>query len=386
MRAVAALVATIAACSDGPLVPVCYDGADCWPSPTGLLLGNDIPAIARTRPCLVGTVECGDGVAWCVDADLPVDEVCNGVDDDCNGLVDDGIDVSPLDEGNSCHECGQCAYAWQSCVAGAWTCVPSFPATSEVCNGLDDDCDCLIDEDIPAAFAYPEAQYPGTVGVGECRPDVTRCYAGREVYTAPVLPTEDVCNGLDDDCDGAIDDGLDRVPVAMMIAVDVSGSMTAVLDGVASGFCDFAVGSPLASRFAVVAFGYAGHPPSDVAILQDFDDAPSTCLTLSGLADFNGSTEYAAEAVLVAGGLAWPDEGDSSVVVVTDEMLQERVLGSISDVEDQCFYTVAVYTDPWYFREWESIISTCGGYASALDGDRYSFADDLLLTFAGACR
>ena len=68
----------------------------------------------------------------------------------------------------------------------------------EVCNWLDDDCDGLTDEDLGWI----------TCGVGSCARMVEACKDGVPQECKPGTPKTEVCNGLDDDCDGEIDDGL----------------------------------------------------------------------------------------------------------------------------------------------------------------------------------
>ena len=65
------------------------------------------------------------------------DLMCNGIDNNCNGLIDENY-IS--------YTCGVGACKAQStCVSGIESCSPGTP-TPEVCNGIDDDCDGLIDE------------------------------------------------------------------------------------------------------------------------------------------------------------------------------------------------------------------------------------------------
>jgi hypothetical protein len=106
---------------------------------------------------------------------LPV-EICNGLDDNCNGLVDDAAtDV------NSCGVCG--------------------PQPTESCNLRDDDCDGQVDEDI---------SLPTYCGYGVCqREGAIVCVEGNERdLCTPGQPTGDDsdCNGIDDDCDGEVDE------------------------------------------------------------------------------------------------------------------------------------------------------------------------------------
>jgi Reeler domain/Putative metal-binding motif len=68
-------------------------------------------------------------------------------------------------------------------------------ATTEICNGLDDTCNGQVDEGLPLA----------TCGVGACQRTGTTC--STSTCTAG-LPTTETCNGVDDDCNGQVDDGL----------------------------------------------------------------------------------------------------------------------------------------------------------------------------------
>jgi hypothetical protein len=89
-----------------------------------------------------------------------------------------------------------------------------FPGNTESCDGVDNDCDTLIDEDIPPLGGSC------TVGVGECfRTGVVVCAAGGGGTTcsaAPGTPVPEVCDGLDNDCDGLVDE--DFLPDGMRLA------------------------------------------------------------------------------------------------------------------------------------------------------------------------
>jgi hypothetical protein len=70
--------------------------------------------------------------------------------------------------------------------------------SSEICNGLDDDCDGSIDEDLGST----------TCGIGMCQRTVPNCSGGVPQTCVPGLPTTESCNGLDDDCNGIVDDSV----------------------------------------------------------------------------------------------------------------------------------------------------------------------------------
>lgn len=155
----------------------CGDGED-----------NDCDGEADEADCSVD----GDGDGFtpdqgdCNDGDPAVhpsaSEVCNGLDDDCDGLVDEYVK-------NSCGVCGEdppevCDGLDNNCngviddgVLNA--CGYCGPAPTEVCDGVDNDCNLQVDEGL-------------LNDCGECGP----------------TPTE-ICDSVDNDCDGELDEGCD---------------------------------------------------------------------------------------------------------------------------------------------------------------------------------
>ena len=78
--------------------------------------------------------------------------------------------------------------------------------TTEICNNIDDDCDGMVDEGVTqSCYAGPA----GTSGVGICRPGTQTCAAGVfGACTGQVLPAAEVCDNVDNDCNGTVDNGL----------------------------------------------------------------------------------------------------------------------------------------------------------------------------------
>lgn len=148
----------------------------------------------------------------------------------------------------------------------------AHPGADELCNGLEDDCDEAVDEGCVCAAG--ETQPCGS-DVGLCAPGIQTCRADGTwgPCTGAVLPTGEVCNGEDDDCDGSPDDGacLTCLPAGwtreILATVGDTGRETAVAADAAGGvhvsFWDRA-GNGLA---------YAYHGPSGYWVPETVDGA-----------------------------------------------------------------------------------------------------------------
>jgi hypothetical protein len=169
------------------------------------------------------------------------DEVCgDGVDQDCDAAIDEG-----------CCAAGACT---TSCgTAGTRTCPPEGDGAcappAETCDGADQDCDAAIDEGFECTGSGTRAC------VTSCGSAGTQACAGC-AWGACVAPAES-CNGADDDCDGAVDDGF-------ACALGSSGACPTACGSTGSRSCTAACGWDLCT------------PPPEICNGVD-DDCDTTC-------------------------------------------------------------------------------------------------------------
>jgi hypothetical protein len=133
-------------------------------------------------------------------------EYCDGKDNDCDGETDEGC--RPCQDGDSqpCGtDTGECTQGTQTCTDGAWGACSGQAPTSEEADGLDNDCDGATDEGLPCSAGETR---PCGVETGECEPGIQRCEEDKWTDCSDgVMPAPEKCDGLDNDCDGLVDDG-----------------------------------------------------------------------------------------------------------------------------------------------------------------------------------
>ena len=185
---------------------------------------NSLVSCDQPTGYVADDTDCDDGNQL---ANPGMNEFCNGYDDDCDGTIDedDAVDVETWYLDRDTDGYGDPTASQDACsqpsmyVADNTDCddldAAVNPGATEICNGTDDDCDGTIDEDDAADATTWYADRDGD-GYGDIsNPDVA-CnqptgYVADDTDCDDLEPStnpgaDEYCNGVDDDCDGTVDE------------------------------------------------------------------------------------------------------------------------------------------------------------------------------------
>ena len=185
-----------------------------------------------TEPFVDNDDDCDDGSSA---AQPGGSEICDGRDNDCDLQIDEG--QSPLQayyrdiDGDRFGVLGDtlmaCACANDGCVPPGYApvsgdCAPMdnarYPGAMELCNGLDDDCDNQNDDGVTVGVGAACAD----AGPGDCLQGTTGCVAGAIRCVSTAMPSRDVCDGRDNNCNGTIDEQPDCGGPNLLLEAGVS--------------------------------------------------------------------------------------------------------------------------------------------------------------------
>lgn len=182
-------------------------------------------ALDMIGQCRKGSLECKPGgVTTCDGAVFPAFETCNNADDDCDSFTDEIFNKQT--DTKNCGACGMVcparANANTTCASGvcSFACKPGykdlnnsasdgcefgpcFATGVEECDGADNDCDNMIDEDLmPPAICLGGGECGVTAPIAKCMGNMGwTC-----TYLGDVQFPETKCDGKDNNCDGNIDE------------------------------------------------------------------------------------------------------------------------------------------------------------------------------------
>ncbi len=205
--------------------------------------------LGATKPCGTDVGECQPGTQECVagrwsecnNSVLPTEEICDGKDNDCDGIDDNNT----TDTGNACStgEAGACALGQQTCESGVNVCKRVNDPQPETCNGADDDCVDGVDNGV--------TQSCNTA----CGAGTQSCTGGSFGACVPDNPPQEICNGMDDNCDSQTDESFPE-------------------DGMS---CDTGLSGNCAAGVRVCTMGGLGCEPVNAAQAETCDGTDNDC-------------------------------------------------------------------------------------------------------------
>ena len=132
----------------------------------------------------------------------PAPEACDGRDNDCDGMIDEDV----ASAGPCGMAVGECRAGMLVCESGAFVCRGATTGSAETCDGLDNDCNGMVDDGNPGGGAACDHS---AAGVPLCSPGTMQCRGGALVCEGGTLGAPEVCDCEDNNCDGRVDENPD---------------------------------------------------------------------------------------------------------------------------------------------------------------------------------
>jgi hypothetical protein len=211
----------------------CDGTTDYLQAPCACRNGDTRTCSSNVGVCRFGSQTCVAG-AWntCSGQTLPTTMnaneaavgLCNGLDDNCEGRIDEGCGCTSGASRSCGSDVGLCSLGTQTCSpGGAWGfCVGDTEPAARVCDGDDHDCDGTDDYLQAPCQCQNGATRACGIDTGVCASGLETCTSGTwggctatgPTTTSPNEALVDLCNGDDDNCSGADDEGCGCVPPA----------------------------------------------------------------------------------------------------------------------------------------------------------------------------
>ena len=424
--------------------------------------------------CNRGIEICENGNWISCTAQQPADEECDGEDNDCDGMVDENLqclcEVEDVGVLMPCSEppllCGQgfktCACVDPDCQElyvtdcaalcqylppqNPQNCNPLIGITlqQEECNNFDEDCDQQIDEDLIQACYSGD---PETLFVGVCTPGEVYCEQGSwgnerngsftvGYCAGEVTPSEEICDGADNDCDGEVDYGEEIRDTDILFIVDWSASMSeeirAVRTALNSFAQQFAAEEPLQWGLAIAPQSFRDQDQESLVLVSDISPFDQFLNNFSNLGNdgMEGSLEMLIDAIYLSVrnispaadldpidtvwvtdtgsiprkenfSITWRPDSARIVIVFSDEPPQtylrlpaspNRIDGPLTDAYMENVVQSAVNFKLYTFSRssiiqdgWETLAQASGGSGFTLTSDARSMYTDLMSIIDEAC-